>query len=242
MGMTAYVDGIPFWEPGPATARMFCVQLRAAEEWIQRHSGVVGPESDELVVDPLKLREFLVFQLNAWNRQSSSAVKAMMLGVMQVLASLDHHLNGPLLELTGNPEIHDGMHDALPAGRMRAAPWGPPAAGDLPQSVRFELAAIVQDLVRGWYKTLAGRTNGGWPAERLKAAVDAYPVPLLMPPRRIPPDLVSVVEGGPDGPRRISTMSLWDSVYGVSRLRLQVVHDTTGYRIGWLGFGDPPLS
>ncbi|WP_432834107.1 DUF6086 family protein [Dactylosporangium sp. CA-092794] len=240
--MIAYVDGIPFWEPGQSTAQMFCTQVRALEHWIQRSSGIVGPESDELFIDPLKLREFLVFQLNAWNRQGSPTVKAMMLGAMQVLAALDHHLNGSLLELSGNPEIHNGMHGALPPSGLRPAPWGPPAAADLPQSVRFELAAIVQDLVRGWYKTLAERTSGGWSTDQLQTVVDAYPVPLLMPPQRIPPDLISTVDAGPDGPRRTSVMSLWDTVYGVSRLRLQVVHDTTGHRITWLGFGDPPAT
>ena len=241
MGMTAYVDGIPFWEPGRSTAQMFCIQVRALEQWTQRYSGFAGPESDELIVDPLKLREFLIVQLNAWNRQGSPTVKAMMLGTMQVLAALDHHLNGSLLELSGIPEIHDFMHFALPPSRLRPVPWGPPAAADLPQSIRFELAAIVQDLVRGWYQTLAERTGrDGWSSDRLRAVVDAYPVPLLMPPQRIPPDLTSTVEAGPDGPRRTSVMSLWDTVYGVSRLRLQVVHDTGGHRIGWLGFGDPP--
>jgi hypothetical protein len=238
--MIGYVDGIPFWEPGLTTAQLFCTHVRALEQWIQRSSGMVGPESDELVFDPLKLREFLIFQLNAWNRQGSPTVKALMLGPMQVLAALDHHLNGPLRELAGNPEIHDGMHAALPANRLRPAPWGPPAAAELPQTVRFELATIVQDLVRGWYKTLEERTGpGGLSSDQLRAVVDAYPVPLLMPPQRIPPDLNSTVEAGPDGPRRSSVMSLWDTVYGVSRLRLQVVHDAAGHRITWLGFGDP---
>ncbi|MFG2040772.1 DUF6086 family protein [Dactylosporangium sp. NPDC048998] len=243
MGMIGYVDRVSFWEPGMSTAQVFCTQVRALEQWIQRSSGVVGPESDELFFDPLKLREFLIFQLNAWNRQGSQTTKAMMLGIMQVLAALDNHLNGPLRELSGNPEIHDGMHDALPPNALRPIPWGPPAAADLPQSVRFELAAIVQDLVRGWYRTLEERTSGGgWPSDRLRAVVDAYPVPLLMPPQRIPPDLISVVEVEDDGPRRVSVMSLWDTVYGVSRLRLQVLHDTAGHRITWLGFGDPPSA
>jgi hypothetical protein len=48
------------------------------------------------------------------------------------------------------------------------------------------------------------------------------------------------VEVDAAGSRRTSVMSLWDSVYGVSRLRLQVVHDGAGHRITWLGFGDPP--
>src|SRR4051812_19466747 len=101
--MTAYVDGIAFWEPGPFTARMFGSQVRVLEEWVQRHSGIVGPEADELVFDPLKLREFLVVQLNAWHRQGSPTLKAMLLGALQVIAALDRHLNGPLRELAGAP-------------------------------------------------------------------------------------------------------------------------------------------
>ncbi|WP_238007357.1 DUF6086 family protein [Dactylosporangium sp. AC04546] len=237
MGTTAYVDGIAFWEPGEAVADMFCVQVRVLERWIRRSSGIVGPESDEIVVDPLKLREFLVFQLNAWARTSSPSLKAMLQGTVQVLAALDEHLNGPLRELGAVPEIQRGRLAAVSPSTLRPAPWGPPTAADLPQSVRFELATIVQDLVRGWYKTLEERLgSAGWPADRLREVVESYAIPLLMPPQRIPPDLISTVEDG----RRTSLMSLWDTVYGVSRLRLQVVHDEQGHRVTWLGFGDPP--
>jgi hypothetical protein len=241
MGMIGYVDGVSFWEPGTGTAQMFAIQVRVLENLIQRSSGILGPESDELHFEPLRLREFLIFLLNDRNRQGSVSVKAMTLGTIQMLAALDHHLNGSLLELGADPEIRDGMHDALPENRLRPIPWGPPAARDLPQTDRFDLAAIVFDLVRGWYKTIEERTGGtGWPAERLRSVIDAYPVPLLVPPQRIPPDLISTVEADDDGPRRVSVMSLWDTVYGVSRLRLEVVHDPAGHRITWLGFGDPP--
>ncbi|MGI5179430.1 DUF6086 family protein [Dactylosporangium sp. CA-152071] len=239
MGMYGYVDGVPFWKPGTSTAQLFAAQVRVMEHRIQRSSGILGPESDELHFDPLKLREFFVFLLNDWNRQHSPAVRAMSLGTLQVLASLDQHLNGPLRELGGNPEIRDGMHVALPPSGLEPVAWGPPTARELPPSVRFELAAIVLDLVRGWYQTIDARTDGlGWQGDRLREIVDGYPVPLLLPPQRIPPDLISTDEVY----RRVSVMSLWDTVYGVSRLRLQVVHDGLGHRITWLGFGDPPPS
>src|SRR3954453_7352569 len=173
MGMFGYVDGVSFWEPGMATAQMFAAQVRVLEHKLQRSSGILGPESDELPFDPLKVREFLVFVLNDWNRQGSVSVRAMTLGVIQVLAALDQHLNGPLVELGGNPEIRDRMHDALPLTALKPIAWGPPTARDLPQAVRFELAAIVLDLVRGWYQTIDARTGGqGWQEDELRKVVD----------------------------------------------------------------------
>ncbi|MFC5005437.1 DUF6086 family protein [Dactylosporangium cerinum] len=236
MGMIAYVDRVSFWEPGMGTARMFVAQVRLLEDMVQRSSGIRGPESDELFVDPLAVREFLRVLLRSWSRQGSVAVKAMTLGVMRMFAALDQHLNGSLSELDVFPEICNGVDAALLTGALNPMPWGPPAALDLPQSIRYDLAAIVQDLAYGRYPTIEERTEGrGLSAERVRAAVTAYPIPLAIPPERIPPDLTSTV----DGPHRVSRMSLWDTVYGPSRLRLEVAHDVVGHRITRLGFGDP---
>jgi hypothetical protein len=129
-----------------------------------------------------------------------------------------------------------GMIEALPIGVLRPMPWGPPGAADLPQSVRHDLAAIVLDLVQGRYPLIERYTEGsGWSAGQLRAAVTAHPIPLAVPPQRIPPDLTSTV----DGPHRLSRMTLWDTIHGPSRLRLEVVHDAVGHRITWLGSGDP---
>ena len=191
MSMFGYVDGVSFWEPDSSTAQLFAAQVRVMEDRIQRSSGILGTRERRAALRPVEAARVL-------------RVPAQRLEPAALDGARDdaRHDAGPRRarpapERTAagaRRQPRDPRRDArrTVAGRAEAGRVGPADRPRLPPSVRFELAAIVLDLVRGWYQTIDARTDGqGWQGDRLREIVDGYPVPLLLPPQRIPPDLIS---------------------------------------------------
>lgn len=123
MGVFFKWQGEVVWDPSPRLARLFLAQVRALENAVELQSGIGEVVADEVELNPLLPRPFVLALMNELDSETDNTTKTLFAGSF----SISHGIllacePGPTSPMSGDTERLARRGHLLVSGQSRVGP------------------------------------------------------------------------------------------------------------------------